>query len=169
MDTVSTHGHAARKGNPQLDLPSLHSWQFFNACRRLLGDSFLQKLFQRSNRQIFRWAADPDFAADTERNPMDRYEVLLSRLMEIGREDVARAAVTRQALLIGCELRCLEDVQPDKADVRDEILDDHPAILAFHEAIRLSQDPVWVHELYQRAKREIEETYSFYAGAHGKG
>ncbi len=70
-------------------LPPLKTWQFFHACRKTLGDTFLQKLYNRGLRQIYRWAADPDFTDTNERNPLDRFRILLERLCEIGREDIA--------------------------------------------------------------------------------
>ncbi len=148
------------KSTPQV-IP-IHSWQFFSACRRILSDSFLQKTFKRSLREIQRWSADPRYADDTDRNPMDRYEAVLAQLMELGREDIARAAVTRQAQIVGCELRCVEEVRPDRSSIRDEMLDDHPPLVAFHQAVRDGEDPVEVHRLYQAALREIEETYALY-------
>lgn len=98
----------------------LTSWQFFKACRSILGDAFLQTLFKRALRQLQRWSCDPDFADSIERNPVDRYEVLLARLVERGREDVARASVSRQAHIVGCELRCLDPVEADKRSMPEE-------------------------------------------------
>lgn len=143
-------------------LPPLQSYQFFSSCRRLLGDSFLQKRFKRSLREIQRWSADPRYAEDTDRNPMDRYEVLLERLMELGRDDVARAAVARQAHLVGCELRCLDPVMPDAVSMEAECLDDYPAITRFHEALRSGEQLEVVRHLWQRAKKELDETFEMF-------
>jgi hypothetical protein len=139
------------------------SWQFFTSCRRLLGDSFLQKLFKVSLRQIQRWAADPAFAEDTDRNPADRIEVILSRLMEIGRGDVARAMVSRLAIAVDCELQCLDEMAPDGKSLIEELLDDHMPLAQFHEAVRNGEPPVTVHRLYQAAKDELTQSYVMYA------
>lgn len=144
------------------------SWQFFTGCRRLLGDSCLQKLFKVSLRQIQRWAADPDFAEDTDRNPADRIEVLLSRLMEIGRGDVARAMVSKLSITVDCELRCLDEVIPDRETLSDELLDDHLPLARFHEAVRNGEPLVLVHELYQKAREELEHSYAMYAREYWK-
>ncbi|MHC1744858.1 MAG: hypothetical protein AB9873_17775 [Syntrophobacteraceae bacterium] len=144
------------------------TWQMWNSFRRVLGDALLQKVYQRGTRQLQRWSADPDFTAEFERNPMDRYELVLSRLMEIGREDLARAAVSRQAHVVGCELRCIDELNPDRSSITEEILDDHPPLVAFHQAIRNGEDAVVVHQLYQDARREIEETYALYARSVAK-
>lgn len=58
------------------DAPPLKTWQVMHALRKTLGDSFLQKLYKRSLRQIYRWSADPRFCEDTERNPLDRIETM---------------------------------------------------------------------------------------------
>lgn len=144
------------------------SWQFFHSCRRLLGDQFLQKLFRISLRQIQRWSADPDFAEDTDRSPVDRIEIMFSRLMEIGREDVARAMVSKFAIAVDCELQCLDEVMPDGKTLSEELLDDHMPLAQFHEAVRNGESPVIVHRLYQAAKSELTQSYVMYAKAYGK-
>lgn len=139
------------------------TWQLINSFRRILGDQFLNKLYQRGTRQLQRWSADPNYIGDSERNPLDRIEAVLTRLMDLGRDDIAMTVVARQAQIVGCELSCMNASVPDKDSLVDEILDDHPPLVAFHQAIRNNEPPVTVHELYQAAKREIEETYALYA------
>lgn len=150
--------------------PLFHSWQFYHTCKRLLGDAFLQKLFQRSLRQIQRWSADPDFTTDHERNPMDRYEVLLARLMELGREDVARSAVSRQAHVVNAELRLLEDVDPDVRSIPEKCLDDLPALANFHHVL-LSRGKHQIDEVraaWQMAKRELDEDFELWVRLHAE-
>lgn len=148
----------------------LHTWQFFACCRRILGDAFLQKLFQRALRQMQRWSADPDFADSTERNPLDRYELLLSRLMERGREDIARAAVARQAYIVGCELQGLNPAEPNKSVMSEECLDDLPVLAEYHRLLNdAGSSPEAVRVAWQNAKRELDENYElFVRKAEGK-
>lgn len=148
--------------------PPLESWQFYSSCRRILKDSFLQTLFKRSLREIQRWSADPRYASDTDRNPLDRYEFLLDRLMELGRADIARASVARQAHIVGCELRCLDPVEPNANSIEAECLDDYPALTQFHEAVRQSRTPDLVRHLWQEAKRELDETFTLYSKENGR-
>lgn len=145
------------------ELPPLKTWEFFSACRQILGMSDLQKVFKRAQAEIYRWGANPDTNADTARNPLDRYEHLLGKLMELGREDMARAVVARQASIVGCELSCLEHVVPDAPTVEAECLDDYPALTIFHAAVRNGDSPEVVRHLWQQAKRELDETYQSYA------
>lgn len=144
--------------------PPLNTWQFFSACRRILGDAFLQQLFNRGLRQLQRFSADPDFA-DIDRNPVDHYEAMLRRLMELGREDVAKAAVARQAHIVGCELQCLDAAHPDEESIEGEMLDDYPVLVDFHAAIRDHMDPDLVRALWSKAKRELDETLASYERA----
>lgn len=147
----------------RLPTPPINTWQFFHTCRRLLGDAFLQRLFQRSLRQLQRWASDPAFADSHEPNPIDRYEVLLSRLMEIGREDVARAAVARQAHVVGCELRCLDPVDPSGKSLAEECLDDLPALARYHQVLTAPGSQVEeVRAGWQAAKQELNENYELW-------
>ena len=143
-------------------LPPLKSWQFYHSCRKILGRTFLQKLFQRSQTQIYRWSRDPDFCEDVERNPLDRMQILLERLCEIGREDIAQSAVAMLAHIVGCELRCTDPVHPDKENLEAECLDDYPPVNEFHQAASHGESPEVVRYLYQKAKRELDETYEMY-------
>jgi len=73
------------------DLPPLTSWEFFLFCRKVLGISFLQKVFQRGHSEIYRWSRDPEFTADSKRNPLDRLRLLLKEMRNQGHEREARA------------------------------------------------------------------------------
>lgn len=143
----------------------LKTWQVLNTARRMngIGTQWLLRLLNiASERQLQRLCADPKTTESASPNLIDKYELLLSRLMELGREDVARAAVSRQAFIVGCELRCIEEARPDRDSIAEEMLDDHPPLVAFHQAVRAGADHVEVHRLYQHALREIEETYALY-------
>jgi hypothetical protein len=135
------------------------TWEFFSACIYYLGKAALTSLFQRSERQVERWAADPAFAGG-QRNPVDRYEVLLQSLMDKGHGDVARAMVARQAHIAGCALKEKSLPLPDKATVELEIIDDLKAKVTY-DTILL--DPSSSQEACRIALeayiREIQENY----------
>lgn len=143
-------------------LPPLKTWQFFHACRKTLGDAFLQKLYNRGMRQIYRWSADPDFTGNHERNPLDRFRILLERLCEIGREDIAVSAVEMLAQSVGCEVHRSGDVVPDQGSIEAECLDDYPAVVDFHKAIKEGARAEVERHLWQVAKRELDETHYRY-------
>lgn len=102
------------------------TWEFFSVCIYYLGKKTLTSLFQRGERQVERWAADPS-TSGSKRNPVDRYETLLEHLVNEGHADVARATVSRQAHIVGCELKSKTLPNPDKESVEHEIIDDLPA------------------------------------------
>ena len=108
------------------DFPPLKTHQFYTACRKTLGKESLQQIYKKSPTQIYRWGMDPHFCDDWERNPLDRLNVLLERLCELGRDDIARAAVTILAKTVECELSCIIPANPDKTSIETECLDDYP-------------------------------------------
>lgn len=139
--------------------PPLKTWQFYKAYRKILGDTTLQKIFNRGVRQLQRWSADPDYVADSEKNPLDAHRIVLERLTEIGRDDIARGTVSFLADVIGCEVVCRESCSPDKNTVEAECLDDYPPLTAFHEAISRGASADELRHYWQEAKLEIDETY----------
>ena len=145
-----------------IETTPVHTWQFYRAVKKILGKTFLPTLFKRSPRQIDRWSCDPDFSESSQRNPMDRYETILSELMEIGKEKIARGAVDRQARIVECELVCLGDATPDKDTLSEELLDDLPAVTKLHTAIINREPEQVVRELLSKAKRELDEDYQAY-------
>jgi hypothetical protein len=128
-----------------------------------LGITFLQKVHKISPRQIQRWSSDPATSATNERNPVDRYETLLNKLMERGHYDIARLVVARQANIVGCTLDCMDDLPaPDKETTERECLDDYPAVTAYHDAMLTDQPLEIVMELKHQAFRELNETFARY-------
>jgi len=109
--------------NREPTTPPGETWEFFSACIHYLGKSALTSLFQRGERQIERWSADP-VTSGSQRNPIDRYEQLLQGLMDKGLVDIARSGVGRQAHVVGCELVEKEMPIPDKESIELEIIDD---------------------------------------------
>jgi hypothetical protein len=72
---------------------AIRTHQLYAAAIQSVGMTEMQKLFKRSPTQIYRWARDPDFAEDCERNPLDRMRALLRQLCAAGRVEVAEGAV----------------------------------------------------------------------------
>ena len=142
------------------DLPPLTSWEFFLFCRKALGISFLQQIFKRGLTEIYRWSRDPEFTADSKRNPLDRLRLLLKEMRNQGHEREARAGVNYLAEAVGCRLRETNRPKPDKDSYWDECLDDYPALTAFHDAVRQGKEWAEICHLAEEAKREIDETVS---------
>ena len=138
------------------------TWQFYHAVKHHLGMTFIQKLFKVSPRQIDRWACDPDFAESSQRNPMDRYETQLKKLMELGAVDVACSTVDRQAAIVGCSLVEDDKCRPDKSSLAEECLDDLPALADFHTAMQKKEPMPVVRDLARRCKHDIDEDLALY-------
>ena len=144
------------------NLPPLTTRRFFRACIRDVGMARLQKLYKKSPTEIYRWAADPRTNGEIRRNPLDRIQMLLEDLCELGYDDVARAAVSVMAETIGCELADKNGVTPDGATIELECLQDYPLLVEFHGAIQKGRPIEEVRHCHDEAKREIDETMSMY-------
>ena len=140
--------------------PPFSTWEFFSACVHYLGKSALTALFQKGQRQIERWSADPATSDSHQRNPLDRYEMLLQQLVDAGQGDISRSAVARQAHIVGCELREKDLPEPDKPTVELEIIDDLLLKTRYDEALL---DPKATREACRdaldRLIRELKENY----------
>ncbi len=145
----------------------LETWQVWKSLRRILGDSELIKIHKVELRQLQRWSADPRTTESSAPNPDDRYEVSLNMLMERGREDLARTRVSRAAHIVGCELRCLDAVDPDGKSLHEECLDDLPKLAAYHQVLTGAKSQVEeVRAAWQAAKRELDENYELWVRLH---
>lgn len=113
------------------------TWQFYSTCNHVLGMEFMQQLFKRSRTQIYRWAADPDFTAEesSNRNPLDRILVLVSRLRELGRQDVAQSLAARLAHAAGGEFTAAPKPLAHKP-ITEEVMDVLPALARYHEVCK---------------------------------
>jgi len=148
--------------NREPTAPPVKTWQIYSAAIHHLGKAFLTRLHGVTGRNVERWAANPDTTESHQRNPIDRYEALLKKLVEFGADEVARIAVSRQAYLVGCELRDKDQVDPDGFSMEDECLDDYPPLTRFHAAIREKASAEEVLHFCRAAKDEIEETMEYY-------
>jgi len=148
--------------------PVLKTWQFYSACIHILDKSFLAKLYKKSDRQIERWSSDPDTTESHQRNPIDRYESLLSRLMELGRSDIARSAVARQCHIVGCDLSLSIIPESDKKTLAEECLDDLPAVSQFHAVLIDPNSTIeQVRHALMETFEEINENYSKWCDERG--
>lgn len=139
--------------------------EFISAARDLLGDTFLIKLFKVTRRSLDRWAANWRYVDEDSirENWIEKHEKVLKYLLkEPGGLEIARALVARHAEIVGCELAVKTGILPDKTTMEAECLDDYPAITGFHESIRNMEPIPRVRHLWAEAKRELDETITFY-------
>jgi len=79
--------------------------------------------------------------------------------MDLGVDDIAMAAVDRQARIVGCTLRVNRPVA-DKATIAEELLDNLPALAAYQEAARSGQPIEVIRQKARALIKEIEEDLS---------
>lgn len=133
---------------------------WLSAIRDILGDPFILNLFRIDIRSFQRWTAKrPHASEDSIReNYLEKHDTVLIKLMRDGYVDIAQAIVAHHAGIVGCILTPIQINNPDKSSIEDEMLDDYPALVALHAAIR---DKMPLDEIRHRAeiaKREIDET-----------
>jgi hypothetical protein len=75
------------------------------------------------------------------------------------------ALLEAMAADLGYMVTSMAEVTPDKADIRDECLDDYPALVAMHDAIREGRSFTEVIRLAGEVVTEVEETAAAYRSA----
>ncbi len=100
----------------------MRTHQFWSAAYHILGLPALSKIYKVSNRQIHRWAADPDFCDQTARNPLDRIVVVCRRLQELGRVDIVEGGLRRVLEPLGYSFS-RQKIKSDKGSIALELLD----------------------------------------------
>lgn len=157
---MSTHG----KGNFLPDVPTT-AWEFYGLSRDVLGASGLHRLYGVEKSQVSRWCCNPDFTADTQRNPIDRLRMHFAVMAGQGHAGAVVAMLRELAEpLAGClELRQRDE--PQHACIRDELLDIPPAVAAHAQAIRMGWPLRGVEELQDHALREIRQATEAYRRA----
>jgi hypothetical protein len=134
----------------------MKSWQVYECARKVLKTEMYEIYGNRSSRMIDYWAQDPDFSAETKRNPIDRLEELLRRLCEAGERDAAKAALRILAHATNCYIRDRSDIRPDKETLAEEIIDDLPRLVDYHRALQGS-DLEEVDRTRAALERELTE------------
>jgi len=134
----------------------MKSWQIYERARRVLKHEMYEIYGNRSSRMIDYWAQDPDFSAETKRNPLDRLEELLRRLCESGEREAAMAALRILAHATNCYIRERSEVTPDKETLAEEIVDDLPCLVDFHRALQ-GTDLEEVDRTRAELERELNE------------
>jgi hypothetical protein len=114
----------------------MKSWQIFDEARKVLKKEIYKIYGNRSSRLVDYWAQDPKFSADPKRNPIDRLEGLIKSMKENGAREAAISIVRILAAGVDCDVVPRSKVVPDKDTLIEEILDDLPFVLRYHEALQ---------------------------------
>ena len=102
---------------------AIESWQIYHVALKKLPAGTLQRIYRRSCRLCHYWAADPRYADETKKNPLDRTRQLLAELDTAGYGDYARAAVDYVAEPLGGEFAETSAAKSDKGCVDGETSD----------------------------------------------
>lgn len=140
------------------DTPVLKSWQFFAACRKVLGQATMYKIFRVNDRESLRWAADPNFCADVRNNPLDQIHAAMRSLALIGHETIAEAAPAMLARTIGCRLQTLEP-SPDDRPLPQRYADAMAACADYIQAVAAGVRYEELHPLLEEAVTSLESLY----------
>jgi len=100
----------------------LYPWQFWHACREILGYEYLLKLFgYRNSVKIATWCMDPRLRESAIASPLEKLQVLLEDLVTLGYRELALQAIKFLARPLKVEIKDLyiEEVK----DPMQELLD----------------------------------------------
>ena len=139
--------------------------EFIDACRDLLGDTYLIKLFNVGQRTLQRWTAETPYVSEDRirENWIEKELKIIHRLKrKAGGLEIARSLVKIYAHAVDCDLVSTSSADPDKTTLTDEWLDDYPPVTKFHDDIRDNKPLSAVRDSAMRAKQEIDETLTLY-------
>ena len=143
--------------------PKLQTWQVFHVARKVLGPGAVANIFGRRNaRSAYDWAQDPAYTVQrVKRDPLESLHLMLSMLVERGREDVARAAIEYLGTALDGEL-CPNEIKNLKPTLEAEILADFRAVAELQDGIEEGLSTDQIKALALEAKAEIDRTLARY-------
>lgn len=140
----------------------LTTHDFFKQCVSIFYPEYIQALFRRSRSQVYRWCENPETASNPSRNPLDRIQSLFLRLEEVGRVDLAISALKTLADSIGMRVIPKIAPEPDQPTLQDEMLDDLPHLVRFHDSMKDGKTLGEVERLLEKAVNELHEDFEMY-------
>lgn len=143
----------------------IESWQIYHVALKKLPAGTLQNIYRRSCRLVNYWAADPRYADETKRNPIDRIRLMLAELDTAGYGDYARAAIDYMAEPLGGEFAIKSGVKSDKGCVDGETSDCMIAMGKLADEIRFaladdeldSAERIRIKEYARKLNEEISQ------------
>ena len=145
-------------------IPPANPRKWLAEVKDILGDTYLTKLLKVSPRSVYRYIAQTPYVDEenVRQNYLEKHELILTRLINDGYDDMSRSIVSRHADIVGCSLIPRDTPTPDKSTLEAECLDDlHPLVL-FHQSMLAGDDIDTVRQLSEQVHREVEESLEFY-------
>jgi len=101
-----------------------YTHQIFCSCNKVLSQLEVGKIWNVGSRTAYRWAANPNYASDVCRNPIDNIVGTFNAVLEMGRDDIVEGALTYICGELGYKVYPKEDaVKSDKDSSSKELLD----------------------------------------------
>lgn len=142
--------------------PPVETWEIMLQAKTALGGVALQNIFSVGTTQINRYCRNPEFTADSERNPIDRLRILFRDLSAQGGEELVQAALNHLASVIGCRVVLADRPEPDKPTLAEECLDDIPSLALFHSLIQAGEPPAVTEKALEKHIAEVREDQTMY-------
>ena len=118
----------------------MESWQVFHAAQKGLPKGTLQKIYRKSCRLVYYWAADPRYTDEVKRNPLDRIRMMLEQLDLAGCGNFARWAIDYLAEPLGGCFAYKNPARSDKDSIDGEIADVAVAMGKLADEIRYAAE-----------------------------
>lgn len=142
-----------------------HDW--FCDAKDHIGVRELARIWGRSEAHCYRWTRDPEAKAkkniDNDASPNPIYRIQ-ETLRELSKHNPPIAKMLAESLIeiIGSSIPCKSQITPDKETLAEELLDDLPHVVAFHQAMMEGKHPGVTGALCAMAKRELDEDQQMY-------
>lgn len=149
------------KGSIGPQIPST-TWEFMALARDVIGLPAFHRIFGVEKSQVSRWAVNPDFSADSQRNPLDRLRMLFERMVEAGESAAVVSMISELARPLGGPVEVCAPVIPERETVQEELLDIHPACTEHSQSIREDRGIRAVEHWEAMSIKEIREATEKY-------
>ncbi len=135
----------------------------------VLGKKEVQKVFNVSDRQGYRYAADPRYTDDNQPNPFDKIIRMFSLLCEHDHPELIEQTLTLMGNPFDVQSKIAGPVVPDKPDLQGEIIDDHEHLNNFYNAMLGGAPVVDVDRLMEIAIDELRQDRERFVEQIGQG
>ncbi len=150
--------------------PPTATWEFFLAARQVLGLVALQRIFgNRSTSQLYRWARNPAYTADSERNPLDWLASTFRALREQGLDEISLAGLAILAEAAGARVVLPEPEAAGDSSVQVLAVDAYKSVGDMLDQARKGADPKAVELLAAEAVRRVQVLATAYRAGFENG
>lgn len=141
------------------------TWEIMAYIQKARGAELLADMLDVSVTQVRRYSRNPkmNFADPATPNPLDKALDILEELSDLEREDMILSFLNMLACKYGFFISKDKPIQPDKKTLELEILDDHPILVEWHEAMLRGEPLHVIRTGLETVNNENMQTYIKYA------